>query len=94
MDTTMIDTLTMNGQTITLDYDPVDKPPHYTHGEIECIEAIREIVRRVNDGEEGYYLGNILKYLWRYNDKDGLEGLEKGYKYYGWLIQRYKETHK
>ena len=27
MDT--IDTLTMNGQTITLDCDPVDKPPHY-----------------------------------------------------------------
>ena len=44
----------MNGQTITLDCDPVDKPPHYTHGEIECIEAIREVVRRVNDGEEGY----------------------------------------
>ena len=99
---TMIDTLTMNGQTlfdssdkddISL-FDPVDSPPHYTHGKIECIEAIREIVRRIDDGEEGYYAGNVMKYLWRYNDKGGLESLEKGYKYYGWLIQRYKEIHK
>lgn len=97
MDT--IDTLTMNGQTLfgdsdLISSDPVDSPPHYTHGKIECIEAIREIVRRIDDGEEGYYAGNVMKYLWRYNDKGGLESLEKGYKYYGWLIQRYKEIHK
>ena len=58
MDT--IDTLTMNGQTLfgdsdLISSDPVDSPPHYTHGKIECIEAIREIVRRIDDGEEGYY---------------------------------------
>ena len=50
MDTTMIDTLTMNGQTITLDYDPVDKPAHYNlNGGIECIDYIKEVVAMYTD---------------------------------------------
>ena len=42
---TMIDTLTMNGQTITLDYDPVDKPEHYNlNGWIEWIDYIKDVL--------------------------------------------------
>ena len=35
-----IDTLTFGNTTITLD-DPVNKPTHYNHAGIECIDAIR-----------------------------------------------------
>jgi hypothetical protein len=55
--------------------DPVNHPPHYTNGEIECIDAIRAALGR--EGFIAYCRGNALKYLWRCDHKGGTEDLKK-----------------
>lgn len=59
-------------------------PSHYK-GEIECIEAIKASMSR--NEFKGYLKGNVMKYLWRYDRKNGLEDLEKANVYLGWLIK-------
>ena len=50
-----------------LDDDSVFSPAHYNQGSIECIEALRACM---NDDEyRGFLRGNVIKYLWRMNDK-------------------------
>tara|TARA_R100001163_G_C4992968_1_gene144890 strand:- start:583 stop:801 length:219 start_codon:yes stop_codon:yes gene_type:complete len=67
--------------------DMVNNPPHYNKANIECIEAIRAAT---NEGY-GYYLqGNILKYVWRYRYKGGVEDLEKAMFYLDRLIKEVK----
>ena len=64
--------------------DMVNAPPHYTHGDIECIDAIRAAL-----GPEGFAAfcrGNILKYHWRCNHKAGLQDVEKAQWYANKLI--------
>ena len=64
--------------------DPVHQPDHYTQdGKVECIEAIRAAL---GDGFAPYCVGNIMKYLWRYKRKNGLEDLKKAQVYLHWLI--------
>ena len=54
--------------------DLVNHPPHYNQGGIECIDAIEASMSP--QGFRDYLKGNILKYLWRYEQKHGLEDLE------------------
>ena len=65
--------------------DCVNHPPHYTQGEIECIDAIRAALGPV--GFQDYCRGNVIKYLWRWRQKGGLEDLEKARVYQNWLIE-------
>ena len=65
-------------------YDMVDSPFHYTQGDIECIDAIKAAT---GDGYEYYLQGNILKYLWRYRYKNGVEDLKKAEWYLKKLIE-------
>lgn len=54
-------------------------PEHYTYSKYECIDVLRDVL-----GEEGFKefcRGNVFKYLWRYNHKNGKEDLLKA-KYY------------
>ena len=71
--------------------DPVNKPVHYNVGGIEAIEAI---MAATNEQAEGYLQGNIMKYLWRYRYKNGLEDLQKAQWYLNKLIEVYQEKHK
>ena len=71
--------------------DLVNNPPHYNVGGIECIDAI---LSATNHNNEGYLQGNILKYVWRYDYKGGLEDLKKAQWYLNKLIEVYKEKHK
>ena len=71
--------------------DLVNSPPHYNVGGIECIDAI---LSATNHNKEGYLQGNILKYVWRYDYKGGLEDLKKAQWYLNKLIEVYKEKHK
>ena len=71
--------------------DLVNNPPHYNAGGIECIDAI---MAATNHNKEGYLQGNILKYVWRYDYKGGLEDLQKAEWYLKKLIEVYKEKHK
>ena len=64
--------------------DYVNKPPHYNQSGIECIDAIQAAT---GDGYEYYLQGNILKYLWRYRYKNGIEDLRKAQWYLNKLIE-------
>ena len=64
--------------------DAVQHPSHYTQGGIECIEAIRASMTA--DGFCDYCKGNIIKYIWRWRDKGGVEDLRKASVHLNWLI--------
>ena len=53
--------------------DNVNHPPHYNQQKIECIDAIECATGDL----ENYLQGNIIKYIWRYNYKNGTEDLKK-----------------
>lgn len=61
----------------------VESPPHYNQAGIECIDAIEAAL---GDGFEFYLQGNILKYLWRYRYKNGVQDLQKAEWYLRKLI--------
>ena len=63
--------------------DMVNSPPHYNKNGIETIDAIRAMT---DDGYEYYLQGNIMKYLWRYRYKNGVEDLKKAQWYLNELI--------
>lgn len=62
---------------IKMEHDPVNHPKHYNNsnsfcsscGEhIECIEVVRHM---------SFNIANVIKYLWRFQDKNGIEDLKK-----------------
>jgi hypothetical protein len=63
--------------------DMVNNPPHYNKAGIETIEAIQAMT---GNGFQSYLQGNILKYLWRYQYKNGIEDLKKAQWYLNRLI--------
>lgn len=70
--------------------DMVNQPPHYTHGDIECIDAIRAAL-----GPEGFAAfcrGNIIKYNWRCDYKGGQQDLKKADWYLNKLLKVQGET--
>ena len=58
---------TINGLPDTSLPDPVNSPPHYKQGGIECIEAIKAALTA--EEYQGYLKGNAFKYIWRSNHK-------------------------
>lgn len=60
------------------------KQEHYTNNGIEPIDIMRKNFSY--DEFMGFCKGNVLKYLLRYKDKNGLEDLEKARIYLNWLI--------
>lgn len=65
------------------DHDPVKKPGHYTYGRYECIDIIEDVLADAS-GPEGFLIGNVIKYLWRFQHKNGTEDLEKA----RWYLDR------
>lgn len=63
----------------------VDHPAHYTSGNIETIDHIRDMLTA--EGFEGYLVGNVLKYLARYRLKGGVEDLRKASWYLARLVE-------
>jgi len=58
--------------------DPINHPSHYTHGDIEPIDAIEA-------WQLGFCLGNVVKYIARAGHKgDRLEDLKKA----RWYLER------
>lgn len=64
--------------------DAVRAPSHYCKGDVECIEAIKASMSPA--AYKGYLKGNCMKYLWRYEEKGGVESLRKAQVYLNWLI--------
>lgn len=63
----------------------VNHPNHYCQGGIECIKAIEASMPP--EGFQDYCKGNVLKYIWRWRDKAGVEDLKKARVYLNWLIE-------
>ena len=66
-------------------FDKVEKPKHYLRNGHECIDIIRIMTKGI-DGYEGYLIGNVIKYIFRYNEKNGVEDCRKAIKYIEFLI--------
>ena len=73
--------------------DNVNHPSHYTQGKIECIEAIAEATKHLL-GIAAVCVANIIKYVWRYPFKNGLEDLYKAQWYLNELIKHEEEKAK
>lgn len=67
------------------DVDVVNHPSHYTKGRIECIDAI-DSATTGKSGIEAVCVANIIRYLWRYEEKGGLESVRKAQWYLNKLI--------
>ena len=66
--------------------DVVNSPPHYTAGGIEAIDAIKAAVATAPP-VQAVFVANILKYVWRYREKNGKQDLMKARWYLDALIQ-------
>lgn len=95
-------TITASSTSHEMSIDPVNKPSHYTQikawvedklQRVEAVNIIHALCKRLSGGEASLYF-NVMKYLWRYPDKNGLQDLEKAQWYLDKLIKEYKETHK
>jgi len=64
--------------------DIVNNPTHY-QGEVECIEAIKSSMS--HEAFKGYLKGNIIKYIWRFERKNGHEDLLKAQWYTNKLVK-------
>ena len=66
--------------------DNVNRPSHYTSGEIECIDAIKASM--TPEEFRGFLKGNSMKYIWRYRQKGKpIEDLRKAEWYLKKLIE-------
>ena len=68
-------------------------PHYYKRGKFETIDVILDVTKHL-DGDEGYLIGNVIKYISRYDEKNGIEDLEKARWYLNKLIELLKEKGK
>lgn len=64
-------------------HDPVSSPRHYTQHKVECIEVTENM---------SFTLGNVIKYVWRADLKNGIQDLEKAKWYLEREIERRSES--
>ena len=62
--------------------DPINNPPHYNQGSVECIEAIKATL--TPEEFRGYCKGNAIKYVWR----ERLKGQDESLKKATWYLDR------
>ncbi|MFO3691794.1 DUF3310 domain-containing protein [Staphylococcus felis] len=67
--------------------DNVNKPPHYTYGDIEIIDVIEQVTKDYPP-ELGFAIGNAIKYISRATHKNGKEDLAKA----RWYLERAYEN--
>ena len=67
--------------------DVINHPLQYTRGEVECIDAIDAAVSACPP-DEAVCVANIIKYVWRYNDKTPVESLKKAKWYLDRLVEK------
>lgn len=67
--------------------DPIN-PRHYTSqdsSEIDCLRAALAMLG--TERMRGYHAGNVLKYLWRWDRKNGVEDLRKAMRHIEFLVR-------
>lgn len=70
--------------------DVVNHPAHYTGGKMECIDIV-DVMTEGKQGLEAFCTGNIVKYLYRYNKKGGVEDVKKAEWYFKKLVEVLEE---
>lgn len=69
--------------------DVVNHPEHYiSDSGIETIDVIEAFTKDINDPFAAYCTGNIIKYICRWPNKNGVEDLKKARWYLDKLIER------
>lgn len=71
--------------------DIINHPAHYTAGGIECIDAIEAAIAAIESPTEACLTGQIIKYVWRWRLKNGVEDLKKARFYLDRLIRKLEE---
>lgn len=67
--------------------DLINEPDHYKgKNGMEVIDVIKNFAP-CPEYAEGFFFGNVVKYVLRHSKKNGLEDLKKAQKYLGWLIE-------
>lgn len=67
--------------------DKIHNPSHYQGAfGLEAIEVVRNFAGDLT-AVEGFYWGNAIKYMLRFQKKNGLEDLKKARKNLDWLIE-------
>ena len=67
------------------DKEKVNHPTHYNQGGVECIDVMIET--QGVEAVKNFCVCNAFKYLWRHNQKNGIEDLKKSL----WYIDKYFE---
>jgi len=67
--------------------DNVNRPSHYTQGKVECIDAIESATTGLV-GIIAVCVANVIKYVWRFALKNGVEDLDKADYYLQKLRQK------
>lgn len=70
--------------------DMVNHPAHYNTGKYEVIDIIEEFTKGL-DGIDAVCIGNAIKYILRFQKKNGLEDIEKAVWYLNKYINNKKE---
>src|SRR5690606_10257846 len=65
----------------------VHHPAHHTAGKVECIDAIEAATTGI-EGIQAVCTANVIKYVWRWRRKNGVEDLCKARWYLDKLIGR------
>lgn len=78
-----------------MENEKINHPAHYCQGGIECIDAIEAATTNLT-GIEAVCTANVIKYIWRWKEKNGAEDLRKAEWYLKRLTQivEKKETFK
>jgi len=70
--------------------DKVNHPSHYTQGKVECIDAIESATTNLV-GIMAVCVANVIKYVWRFALKNGIEDLDKADFYLQKLRKKVRE---
>ena len=76
---------------LNIEPDMVSHPKHYTQGGIECIDALKAATVGKR-GIEAVCVANVIKYLWRYEEKNGIEDVRKAKWYIERLLKELEES--
>lgn len=76
---------------LNIEPDMVSHPKHYNQGGIECIDALKAATVGKR-GIEAVCVANVIKYLWRYEEKNGIEDVRKAKWYIERLLKELEES--
>ncbi len=76
---------TLSFDSSTKENDNVNKPPHYTQGSVECIEAMEAAYGR--QAVIDFCMCNAFKYQWRFKHKNGKEDILKAQWYQNKMLE-------